>query len=206
MSDELLREQWSHLHGWLVDVDVMARAATPSGLGDWSVGDLVAHLGLSLGMVRDFRPLPAEVAPLTLAAYVSAYPGAAGEISDLTHALARRLQPDLVAGVDAIAGEAWAALAQCDATVVQGRRGPLSRADAVMSRLIELVVHGDDLARAVGRSDRPVLPAAERAVAEALTAIYRERAGHDPSDDGTTEWIRRATGRVPDPDRHLPLL
>ena len=202
----MLRDQWRCLRGWLADIDVLSHAAAPSGLGDWSVADLVAHLGLSMGMLAEIRPAAPGAVPLTLADYVEAYPAAADQIADRTRELTRLLEPDLLAGIDAIANQAWAALGRCDAAVVQGRRGPLSRSDAVTSRLIELVVHAGDLAAALGRTPPPILSTAEDAVADALGGIYRERTGHDPVIGGAAEWIPRATGREADPDPHLPLL
>ena len=87
----------------------------------------------------------------------------------------------------------------------QARRGPITRDDYLLTRLLELVAHGDDLQRALGRTDAPLLPAAVAAVSDALTAAYVERAGMPPTGAGL-EWIRRAAGRVPTDDPHLPLL
>jgi hypothetical protein len=89
--------------------------------------------------------------------------------------------------------------------VFQARRGPIARDDYLRSRLLELVVHGDDLQRALGRDDAPLLPAAVTAVSEALAAAYEERTGSRPDDEGLG-WIRRAAGRVRSDDPHLPLL
>jgi uncharacterized protein (TIGR03083 family) len=184
----------------------MGHAERPAPLDGWTVGDLVAHLGLGLGMVTEIRPAPPGATALSLAEYVAAYPPASAEISGLTHDLASRLQPDLLAGLDRIADQAWTALEGCHADVVLGRRGPLRRTDYVLSRLIELVVHADDLAAALGRTDPPILPAAEQAVADALRDVYRERVGRSPAPHPTREWVRLAAGRVPATDRQLPLL
>ena len=89
--------------------------------------------------------------------------------------------------------------------VFQARRGPIARDDYLLTRLLELVVHGDDLQRALGRTDAPLLPEAVAAVSDALTSAYEERAGSTPAEGGLS-WIRVATGRVPSSDPHLPLL
>jgi uncharacterized protein (TIGR03083 family) len=206
VTDRLLQEQWRELRDWLDSADVMRAADRPSGLGAWTVAELVAHLGLSLGMVAEIRPAPDGVQPLSLAAYVAAYPPAAEQIAELTRTLARDLQPDLLAGVDRIVARAWDALGRCDAAIVLGRRGPLRRTDYVASRLVELVVHADDLATALGDGRAPVLPDAERAVASALRDVYIERTGRRPAAALDLAWIRRAAGRVSDSDPCLPLL
>ena len=83
--------------------------------------------------------------------------------------------------IDAIPGE-----------VFQARRGPISRDDYLLTRLLELVVHGDDLQRALGRTDAPLLPPAVAAVSDALAAAYVERAGTAP---------QRCRSRVDPPSR-----
>ena len=98
--------------------------------------------------------------------------------------------------------------------MLQARRGPIRYDDYVLTRLLELVVHGDDLQRALGRTDAPLLPEAVDAVAAALAAAHDERVhGEEPSstdavrtDRRGLDWVRRAAGRVPDPDPLLPLL
>jgi hypothetical protein len=90
--------------------------------------------------------------------------------------------------------------------VLQARRGPITREDYLLTRLLELVVHGDDLQRALGRTDPPLLPTAVTAVSDGLAAAYEERAGVPPTDTEGLGWIRRAAGRVPTDDPHLPLL
>lgn len=206
MTEELLRRQWTDLRAWLDTAEVLSFRDQPTGLGTWSVGDLVAHLGLSLALVADIEAAPEGTTPLSLARYVAAYPPAAEEISTLTHSLAGRLEPDLLAGVDEIAGRAWAALERCRAPIVLGKRGPLTRSDYLTSRLIELVVHADDLAAAIGHPQPAVLPEAREVVADALRRVYVERAGRPPEVGDPDSWIRRATGRLPDLDPQLPLL
>jgi uncharacterized protein (TIGR03083 family) len=205
--EPLLRQQWESLRSWLDQIDVLSHRDLPSDLGAWTVGDLVAHLGLGIGMVAEVTPAPEGSVPLSFGTYVAAYPPAATSISDATRALARELGQDLLGGVDAIAAGAWRALSRNDATVVLGRRGPISRPDYLVTRLLELVVHGDDLHRAVPAStERPSLPRAEWLVAGALAHAYEERAGEKPDLVDATHWIRLATGRLPSTDGHLPLL
>jgi uncharacterized protein (TIGR03083 family) len=207
----LLEDQFVALADWLDEVNVSAHLVEPVGLGDWTVRELVAHLGLGIGLVRYVAAAPPEAEPLSLGEYVRAYPPAADQIAGMTREISAEFGDDLVGGFRRTAAEAFAALDALDALgvdVLQARRGPITREDYLSSRLLELVVHGDDLQRALGRDDAPLLAAAVAAVGEALEAAYEERAGSRPADeaDEGLGWIRRAAGRVPSDDPHLPLL
>ena len=46
----LLEEQVAVLADWLDEVPVSAHLGEPSGLGDWTVGELVSHLGLGIAV------------------------------------------------------------------------------------------------------------------------------------------------------------
>jgi uncharacterized protein (TIGR03083 family) len=205
--EHLLRHQWSALRGWLDDVDVVGCRQLPSGLGSWSVGELVAHLGLGLGMVADVSAAPSDAEPMSLGRYVAAYQPAAPSIAEMTRELALSLSDDLLGGIDAIAERSWRALDASSDEVLMGRRGPLRRHDYLMTRLVELVLHGDDLQRAVPvDSASPVLPEALAAVSDALAAAYTEKAGVPPPDVDPVTWIRLAGGRTTSEDPYLPLL
>jgi hypothetical protein len=110
-------------------------------------------------------------------------------------------------GIDALASRAWSALDGSLPPVVMGRRGPLTREDFLVTRLLELVVHADDLHRAIAiDTASPVLPEAMTVIAETLAGAYELRAGAPHSQMDLEQWIRLATGRYPSPDPHLPLL
>jgi uncharacterized protein (TIGR03083 family) len=202
----LLEEQYAALSGWLDEVPVSAHLGVPVGLGDWTVRELVAHLGLGIGLSRFLTTAADDAVPLTLAEYVRAYPPASDQIAADTRALSAKLGDDVVRGFRRLAAEAFAALDATPGEVVQARRGPIARDDYLMTRLLELVVHADDLQRALGRTDAPLVPAAVDAVGSALAAAYEERAGRPPGDRDGLDWIRRATGRVRTHDPVLPLL
>jgi uncharacterized protein (TIGR03083 family) len=202
----LLEQQYAALADWLDEVPVSAHLVEPVGLGDWTVRELVAHLGLGLGLARYVAAAPPGAEPLSLGEYVRAYPPAADQIAGMTREISAEFGDDLVGGVRRTAAEAFAALDALDAEVLQARRGPITRDDYLLSRLLELVVHGDDLQRALDRADAPLLPDAVRVVGDALAAAYEERSGAQPADESGLEWIRRAAGRVPTADPHLPLL
>ncbi len=202
----LLGEQYAALSGWLDEVPVSAHLDEPVGLGDWTVRELVAHLGLGIGLSRFVTTAADDAVPLTLAEYVRAYPPAADQIAADTRALSTKLGTDVVGGFRRMAAEAFATLDATPGEVFQARRGPITRYDYLMTRLLELVVHADDLQRALDRTDVPLVPAAVDAVGSALASAYEERAGRPPSDGAGLDWIRRATGRVPTDDPQLPLL
>lgn len=203
----LLREQWVALRSWLDAADVGRHTRLSSGLGDWDVGELVAHLGLGLRLLTEITPAPPDAVPLSLGRYVAAYPPAADGIATLTRELAGALGPDVLAGIDEIAERAWTALDDNAAPVVMGRRGPITLEDYVLTRLLELVVHGDDLHRALpDPPPTPVLEPAAEEVAAGLAAAYRELAGGEPVEPDPMAWIRLAAGRVPSDDPRLPLL
>ena len=204
--ERLLRDQWRALRSWLDDVDVRRHGEGPSGLPGWTVRDLVVHLGFGLVMLDEVAAAPPGARPLRVGEYVARYRPAAPIIATATRELAARV-PDELEAIDALAARAWAALDRAVAPVVMGRRGPLARDDFLLTRLVELVVHGDDLHRAVPvPAPSPLLPAAASLVARTLMDAYELRAGRPLPLGPPVEWIRLATGRHPSHDPHLALL
>lgn len=198
--EDLLRAQWLRLRRWLVDLDD-ATLARPSALDGWTVGELVAHLGRGLDALVAAQPTEPGTVPLTLAEYLGTYPERAQEIAESTRELAGRIADDPLGHLDTIATDAAAQLSTLRGTgpdpVVQARRGPLLLSDMLLSRLIELVVHGDDLARSVGRPGVDLLePAALHAVALGLLEIAVDRGGWSLEVADDLAWVRLATGRV----------
>lgn len=206
MNQDLLHRQWRVLRTWLDEADVLRYAARPSGLGDWSVSDLVAHLGLGLGMLTEITPAEPGTEAMSFGRYVGHYPPAAEAIAANTRDLAAELEGDLLLGLDLIAADAFAAIEGVDWAVVVGRRGPLTYADYLQTRLLELVVHADDLQRAIGAPTSPVLAEAAEAVAATLADAYQMVSGSRPDLPDPMTWIRLAAGRTASEDPRLPLL
>ncbi|WP_251150116.1 maleylpyruvate isomerase N-terminal domain-containing protein [Cellulosimicrobium sp. Marseille-Q4280] len=225
-----LRAQWDRLDGWLRGLGAeLGRAADrPSVLDEWSVGELVSHLGRVMEALARCGPVEPGTVPLSFAEYLGTYPDRAEEIAEATRTLDAELAPDRLGGVEALAAQAFARLDELDGErVVQARRGPITLQDMVVSRVVELVVHADDLSRSFPEvHDSPVHPGALDAVAAELLHVVVVRGGwslevHDP-----LLWVRLATGRerydvdrlakalaplhtseaVPDLGRMLPLL
>ena len=203
-----LRRQWDHVRDWVGDLDE-ARGREPSVLPEWTVAELVAHLGRAMDALTAAGPAP-DLTPLTLAEYLGTYPDRAAEIAARSRAIAEEIRADPLGAVDATAEAAFAHLtelrrvaasipgAESADIVVQARRGPLLLSEMMLSRLIELVVHGDDLHRSLPRTlDDPLDPEAVDLVAVTLLEVLTDRGGWDLEVVDPLAWIRLATGRVP---------
>jgi len=203
-----LTNQWSLLRAWVAPLgdDLLGTRDRPSSLDGWTNGELVAHLGRAMEALAVCTPAPAGTVPLTLAEYLGTYPERAADIDEVTRALAAEIAHAPLVEVEARAQKAFAALDALGPDghrVVQARRGPIRLRDMAMSRLVELVVHAEDLvaslAGVVGSagSANPIDRTAQRIVAEELLDIVvRRGAGSlEVTDPGL--WIRLATGRTP---------
>jgi mycothiol maleylpyruvate isomerase-like protein len=203
---EILREQWTELRRWIEDSGLLAHRREQSVLEAWNVHELVTHIGRSFLALTVLGPDPAA-SPITLHDYLSKYAASAQEIADGTKELARSFADDLLGGIDNCARLGFRTLDSLHVDVVRGPRGAILLDDFVVSRLIELVVHGDDLARSVPSvAAPPLVENAVQAVSDAFVAVYVEVTGQSPTIDDRLAWIRRASGRTPDPDAALPLL
>ena len=204
--ESLLREQWAALRSWLDRVDVRSFGDLHSVLPGWTVNELVAHLGYGLELLTGVKPAGPEVRPLRIGDYVAQYRSAAPQIQQSTREVAAAM-PDVLDGIDTLAQAAWTALAQLEAPVVMGLRGPLARGDYLVTRLLEVVVHADDLHRSIPCAvGSPVLGEPRAMVGQALADAYAARSGSAPGISNDSRWIRLATGRAVSDDAHLPLL
>ncbi|GII97722.1 uncharacterized protein (TIGR03083 family) [Sediminihabitans luteus] len=206
-----LHAQWDHLRSWLDDADLDdAWFDADSVLPGWTVGELVSHLGRSMEALAVCTAVPEGTVPLTFAEYLGSYPDRAAEITAVTRELDGTLAPDRLAGIDRLAAQAFATLdaltpAEAPAPgadpahgVVQARRGPITLRDMVVSRVVELVVHADDIARSLpGVPGDPVERGALGIVADELLAIVVARGGWSLEVDDARLWVRLAAGRRP---------
>jgi uncharacterized protein (TIGR03083 family) len=149
--------------------------ALPTRLGDWTVRELAAHIALAGRAV--LRNLDAEAPArqeVTLLEWPFGTASRADGIDEDVKAAAGRdlgaLFEEVVAPLaEALAGEAPVP----DARLVATRVGAMRFGDFVVTRCVELVVHTDDLAAALGRElpyDRQALAACTRLLADALAA------------------------------------
>ena len=200
----LLADQWLRLRSWVGEVVGTPAAAQPSVLAGWTVTDLVVHLGRSMEALAVCTPAPPDAAPLTLAEYVGGYARSAQDIAATTRELGTQHADDPLAYVDAGARAAFSTLDRLGPAdvVVQARRGPLLLSTMVTSRLVELVVHGDDLVRSVPRAGGdeaprdPVDPAALDLVARALLDVVPAEVSGRLEVVDARRWVRLAAGRT----------
>jgi hypothetical protein len=202
----LLHRQWTSLREWIEDSGLLAHRTDQSVLEAWNVHELVTHLGRSFLALTVLGP-ETSARPKTLRTYLATYGASAQEIADGTIQLARSFEGDLLGGIDNCARLGFSTLDSLHTDVVRGPRGAIGLDDFVLSRLIELVVHGDDLGRSVPSVPAPpLLDEAIAAVADALAGAYAEATGSPPPAADGLGWIRRATGREPSDDAALTLL
>ncbi|MFJ4861383.1 sterol carrier family protein [Streptomyces sp. NPDC088748] len=196
--------------------------ARPSGLGDWSVAELAAHIAwiadsLAGGLARP----PAAVAELSAVEWPFATASLAGKISEAAReTLTGAPLPELYARAAARMAEALAA--HSGDRVLDLWIGDMTLADFLVTRTVELVVHTDDLNRATGLDipiERQALAACTRLLVDALAlkapggsvevrvppfAVVqciegpRHTRGTPPNvvETDPLTWIRLATGRT----------
>ncbi|MFF8968585.1 sterol carrier family protein [Streptomyces sp. NPDC014995] len=198
--------------------------ALPTRLGDWTVRDLVAHIGMALTAIGRSLDLPE---PPRQDAMILDWPFATSASSAAIDEFTRRLSeenPDLDAYLTGVARGLAEQLDAHPATrLLQTNAGALPLADYLVTRTVELVVHTDDLNAAVPGLDVPydrqVLAAATRLLADALAvrapggatevrvppyAVVqcvegpRHTRGTPPNvvETDPLTWVRLATGRL----------
>lgn len=145
----------------------------PAGLGDWTVAELVAHLATGLDSLhastRAPEPPRAEVPLLDWPFGTSSR---AASNAEQARELAAGSEPAALYGEVA---ERFAALLPeiPDSRIVAARAGAMTLVDFLVTRILELVVHTDDLSRATGVEipyDRQALACCVRFLADALAA------------------------------------
>ncbi|MEV2210504.1 sterol carrier family protein [Streptomyces sp. NPDC050997] len=151
--------------------------ALPTRLGDWTVRDLVAHIGMVLGAVDRLlgEPEPeSERRAGALLGWPHAIRADAADIAAHAHDLAER-NPDLDAHLADVEHRFTARLDENPGTrLLATSAGALSLDDYLVTRTVELVVHTDDLNAAVPGLDLPydrqALAACTRLLADTLAA------------------------------------
>ncbi|MFI5668059.1 sterol carrier family protein [Streptomyces sp. NPDC051704] len=196
--------------------------ARPSGVGEWSVAELAAHIAwiahsLAAGLARP----PAAVPELTAVEWPFATASLAGKIAEAAkETLGGAPLPELYERAGARMAEELAA--NPGSRVMDLWIGDMTLADFLVTRTVELVVHTDDLNRALGADipiERQALAACTRLLADALAlkapggsvevrippfAVVqciegpRHTRGTPPNvvETDPLTWIRLATGRT----------
>jgi uncharacterized protein (TIGR03083 family) len=180
MSDRLdleldaFRDQGAAVADWLTALPATAFSA-PSALDGWDVRTLVGHIvHVQRGLSARLQDATSEPA-LPVAEYVRRYQPAAGTIDESTRATAaQRTADELIAELrDSVQLPESERPAQ--RAVIMGGRGPITALDWVRTRILDLVVHCDDLSRSLPDRPpvllrRPALATAVRTLAEILAA------------------------------------
>lgn len=166
------------------------------GLGDWTVRELVGHTGRAFLTVRDYLAAPAAEADLpdavTYFATGLSGPGVHERVAERGREAGRTLGDDPLGTVTAWATEALDAVAAApDGAVLGTSFGGIRLVDYLPTRVFELVVHGLDLARALGLP--AAMPAAPLALTTHLVADLALAQGHGE------ELVLALTGRAPLP-------
>jgi uncharacterized protein (TIGR03083 family) len=182
----------------------------PTGCPPWVVRELIAHVGTGVGRLAGMLAAPA---PPRAEVDAAGYFGAAkftGEVDRARVDSARRQARELPdpAAVAAAFDRAWratdAAVARHDADrVVRTRHGDaMTLTEFLVTRVVEVGVHGLDLAAALGRE-----PWLTPAAAEVVVALLTGGRGV-PAELGWDRLtlILKATGRAPTTDRERALI
>lgn len=174
------------VHRLCADPQAERLLALPTRLGDWRVRELVAHLAVQLAWAPSRLDQPLEGrAPLELTAWVAGV----GSLAELLDAgtLAHTAQAfagtpaEVAAEFDAAADALLALLAGPEVLDPQRRfeirLGSMSLADLLVTRLVEAVVHADDLAAAL---ELPEFPHDRFALASACRLLADSFAAQQP--------------------------
>jgi uncharacterized protein (TIGR03083 family) len=200
-TDRLLRAQWLRLREWLDELDDDATRA-PSVLPGWTVAELVAHLGRVMDALAVTQPADGDAQPVSLGRYLGFAAERAERIDTITRELAQEIAADPLAALDRHADDAFAQLhglrALAADPVVRTRVADIRLSDLLTSRLLELVVHGDDLDRSLPAVPGDiVLDEALGVVSEALLEVLTEKGGWELEVVEPRAWVRLACGRTP---------
>ena len=154
--------------------------AQPTVLPEWSVAELAGHLifahrGLLAALGR-----PTRQPPLPVAVYVQGYRPNADAIS-----AASRQEAETAPG-SAVVAQLATAVADCatafadldQQAVVLGPRGPITTTDLLHTRIVELVVHSDDLSRSL--PDQPPVVVQRDPLARCTRTLAAILAGQHP--------------------------
>lgn len=174
-------QQSAAVRDWLVTVPDAAFAA-PSVLPDWDIATLVGHLVMLHRGAALLLSRPSADQPLPPWQFVSHYRRDVAALEESARAATGDRNPQrLRSELAEEAGRLAARLAAADpAQVIDTPRGPTTAADFVVTRVVELVVHSDDLSRSLPASSpvplqRQALAVATRSLTGMLAAAFPGR-------------------------------
>lgn len=149
--------------------------AAPSVLPGWDARVLLGHIVGSKAGLSSYLESAGAGPPLPAAQYVQAYAPAAADISAQSIAIAGDRTPDsLLAELRAPVP----APELGDTSIIAGPRGPITALDFALTRVLDLIVHCDDLSRSF--PDREPVPMARPALASAVRTLAEMLAARAP--------------------------
>jgi uncharacterized protein (TIGR03083 family) len=171
-----MHDQVAAIAGWLDGVPDQ-QFALPSILPGWDVRTLAGHLRMVVDGATERLGTRAEPPATPVAEYVKRYRRDVDDITRRTLDATGESSPaELRAALRAASVAALAGIAP--STVLRGPRGPIRADDWLATRVIDLVVHSDDLSRSL--ADRPPVPLVRAALAVATRALAEIMAAQAP--------------------------
>lgn len=178
--EQHLLEQARIVRGWLSELSV-EEFDSPTVLDAWDVRTLTGHLVGVLSRLTEALRQPSRQPAVPVHELVRRYRRDVAMIMDWTEQLtADHSGPELVRQLGAAIDEAADAL-QPGAVlpkVITTPRGPGRAADFVATRIVDLVVHADDLSRSL--PDRPSITSHTPAVAACIRTLAAILAAQQP--------------------------
>ena len=149
LPDALL-EQSRTVSAWLAEL-ATADFARPTVLPGWDMYTLTAHVILIYRALPRVLGQPTRARPLPNAEYVRRDPRAAEAITESTLAgTSEHSGADLLEQLDRAIDDLAEVLPAADLrSVVSAPRGPVTAGDFLATRVVEVVVHADDLSRSL---------------------------------------------------------
>ncbi len=171
-----LLEQSRAVNTWLSDLPA-GDYARPTVLEGWDVRLLTAHLLLVVRGAARVLGQPSREKPLTAAAFVARYRTSVDAIAASTAETAGTDPgPVLAAALGEAVAALETALAEPHPPVLAAPRGPFRAEDWIETRIVELVVHADDLNRTfVDRDPVPLVRSALGRTMRTLVQVLAER-------------------------------
>jgi uncharacterized protein (TIGR03083 family) len=171
---------------------VAAGWGEPSALAEFSVGGLAGHLAYQVLAIPEIlaQPVPAEQVVPLLEHYARVPWIDAGLDGDINVRIRRGGEQVAAAGPATLADQVDAVIADLAASLASAPNRPvripfwgpwsLLLDDMLVSRMMELAVHADDLAVSVGIATPPLPPAAVDTVVDLLARLAVRRHGPTP--------------------------
>jgi uncharacterized protein (TIGR03083 family) len=170
-------EQSNALAAWFAELPAQVYDS-PASLDGWTVRDLLGHVVLSRRALLATLATPIAETALPIAEYLQRYAAAAEEISTRSADVAASADvTQLVVELGDDAPVRAAADGVSGRTVVRAPRGPISTADWIATRIVEIVVHSDDASRSVpARTAVPLRRAALASATRTLAGVLAAQA------------------------------